>query len=281
MLLRPCRDPKVPATPASSGNGVRERGVRYVLNPADRSALEFALEVAREKEMNVVAICYNTISADDLLYEAQAMGADKAILLQGFSPDNGDTTVEGKILARLTHLLDCGLVCTGTRLLDRGAALGPAVAASLSDLCCVHSVVQAEIGEQSAKVVKKSDRGGRQEVAVPLPAYLLFEETEGSAYPGVDVILDTQNKTIETWTLSDLGMSLLHSSAFLAYTQRVSISHSRPRPVTVATPDPDLPAFERILSLLEGGIKTREGKLRFLSAKDTADNLLKTVQAKP
>ena len=39
------------------------------------------------------------------------------------------------------------------------------------------------------------------------------------------------------------------------------------------TPDPQLPAFERILSLLSGGIKAREGKTHVLSADETAAGL--------
>jgi electron transfer flavoprotein beta subunit len=42
----------------------------------------------------------------------------------------------------------------------------------------------------------------------------------------------------------------------------------------VVTPDPKLPAFERILSLLSGGIKAREGRLHTLSIDDTASDLL-------
>ena len=41
------------------------------------------------------------------------------------------------------------------------------------------------------------------------------------------------------------------------------------------TPDPKLPAFERILSLLSGGIKAREGKLHTLSIDDTAAGILR------
>jgi len=43
----------------------------------------------------------------------------------------------------------------------------------------------------------------------------------------------------------------------------------------VVTPDPSLPAFERILSLLSGGIKARAGKQNHLSANDTVTALLR------
>ncbi len=279
VLLRSVRDPKVPAAPSSSGFGIRERGARHIMNPADRSALVFVLDAARENGAKITVVSYETSCSEDVLREALAMGVDRAVLLQGFNQDSTDTMVEGKILARLVQLLGCGLVCTGTRLTDRGAAMAPAVAASLLEWCCVHSVVGAEIGSKTVSVMKKSDRGGRQEVTAPLPTFLLFEEVAESIYPGVEQLLGSRDAELETWTLSDIGMSLLHGSAFTSYTRLVGTSISRPRPVAVTTPDPGLPAFERILSLLEGGIKTREGKLRFLTAAETADRLLATVQA--
>lgn len=95
----------------------------------------------------------------------------------------------------------------------------------------------------------------------------------------MEELLDSRDAAIEYWTLSELGMSLLHGSAFTSYTRLVGTSIARPRPVAVTTPDPELPAFERILSLLEGGIKARDGKLRFLTARETADRLLLAVDA--
>jgi electron transfer flavoprotein beta subunit len=51
-------------------------------------------------------------------------------------------------------------------------------------------------------------------------------------------------------------------------------SFPRANPQRVVTPDANLPAFERILSLLSGGIKPREGKVHAVSAEKTADMLL-------
>jgi electron transfer flavoprotein beta subunit len=47
----------------------------------------------------------------------------------------------------------------------------------------------------------------------------------------------------------------------------------------VVTPDATLPAFERILALLSGGIKAREGKLHSVSAAETARMLFDIFQA--
>jgi electron transfer flavoprotein beta subunit len=47
----------------------------------------------------------------------------------------------------------------------------------------------------------------------------------------------------------------------------------------VVTPDANLPAFERILSLLSGGIKPRAGKVHAVSPEATVDMLLEIFKA--
>jgi electron transfer flavoprotein beta subunit len=45
------------------------------------------------------------------------------------------------------------------------------------------------------------------------------------------------------------------------------------------TPDANLPAFERILALLSGGIKPRAGRTHTLSNEETVANLLQIFTA--
>jgi electron transfer flavoprotein beta subunit len=79
---------------------------------------------------------------------------------------------------------------------------------------------------------------------------------------------------IEKWDLSQLGLPFWEIGSAGAYLSAADFGVPRPDPTRVATPDPSLPAFERILSLLSGGIKARSGKLNQLSADDTANALL-------
>jgi electron transfer flavoprotein beta subunit len=44
--------------------------------------------------------------------------------------------------------------------------------------------------------------------------------------------------------------------------------------VRVVTPDPNLPAFDRILALLSGGVTARQGEVHHLGADETADELM-------
>jgi len=75
---------------------------------------------------------------------------------------------------------------------------------------------------------------------------------------------------VEVWGLPELGLPLkeinYRSSAL------ISSEYSFPRlnPLRSTTPDPNLIPFNRILSLLSGGIKAREGKLTVPGSPDEA-----------
>jgi electron transfer flavoprotein beta subunit len=80
---------------------------------------------------------------------------------------------------------------------------------------------------------------------------------------------------IEKWDLSNLGLPFWEIGAAGAYLAAADFGVPRPDPTRVVTPDPSLPAFERILSLLSGGIKARSGKVNTLSADETTNALLR------
>jgi electron transfer flavoprotein beta subunit len=82
------------------------------------------------------------------------------------------------------------------------------------------------------------------------------------------------SKNIETWDLSHLGLPFWTIGAAGAYLAAADFGVPRPDPTRVVTPDPSLPAFERILSLLSGGIKARSGKVNTLSADETTKALM-------
>jgi electron transfer flavoprotein beta subunit len=67
--------------------------------------------------------------------------------------------------------------------------------------------------------------------------------------------------SVEKWDLAALGLPFWEVGASGAILPLAEFGVPRPDPVRVVTPDAQLPAFERIISLLSGGIKSREGRL--------------------
>jgi electron transfer flavoprotein beta subunit len=101
---------------------------------------------------------------------------------------------------------------------------------------------------------------------------------ENSRYPSIKSIFQALEVPIEQWGASELGFSYLNIRTIKEYTTDGEYTLPRPDPIRVPTPDPALPAFERITALLQGGIKPRQGKMHFISAEETANALLSIIQ---
>ena len=92
------------------------------------------------------------------------------------------------------------------------------------------------------------------------------------------MLMAALSKGIETWGIAELGLPYSGLGGSGAVLGKEPCSFPRANPQRIVTPDATLPAFERILALLSGGIKSREGKLHTLSAQQTADQLFNIFQ---
>jgi electron transfer flavoprotein beta subunit len=184
--------------------------------------------------------------------------------------DGGDAVTGGRTLARIVSILAPDLVFTGNRLTDQGDDPVPALAAAVSGAPCIGAAVSLQLKQQGVEVLRKSDRGGRQTVSTTFPCTVLFDEGQTPRYPSVEAVTQSLKATIESWHLENLGLPFWQVGATGAYLATAEFGTPRPDPVRVVTPDAKLPAFERIISLLSGGIKAREGKVQNLSADQTA-----------
>jgi electron transfer flavoprotein beta subunit len=275
VLLRESNDPRPPARVTTRGAGISERGLRRIPNPADLAALEEALHLKDTLGARVTVLAIGPGRLDDTLRLAFSMGADRGIRFWDHGVEGGDAVADARVLARITKILVPDLLFTGNRMADRGDEPVPALAAAAAGMPCVSAVVSFAPKKDSVEAERKSDRGARQTVGAPFPCTVLFEEVRTPRYPSIEAVTQSLNVPIEVWDLAHLGLPFWEIGASGAYLAAADYGSPRPDPVRVVTPDPKLPAFERILSLLSGGIKAREGKLQTLSIDDTAASLLR------
>jgi electron transfer flavoprotein beta subunit len=244
-----------------------------VPNPADLAALEEALHLKDKLDAKVTVLAIGPGSLDDTIRLAYSMGADRGIRFWDHGLDGSDAVADARCLSRILTVLSPTLFFTGNRLTDRGDDPVPALAAAATGSPCVTAAVSVALKQEEAEVLRKTDRGGRQVMATPFPCTILFEEERSPRYPSVEAITRSLTTPIETWHLEDLGLPFWQVGATGASLSRAEFGVPRPDPVRVVTPDASLPAFDRILALLSGGIKAREGKTHFLAADETADSL--------
>lgn len=275
VLLRETSDPRPPARVITRGAAISERGLRRVANPADLAALEEALRLKERLGAQVTVLAIGPKRLDDTLRLAYSLGADRGIRLWDHGLGGGDAVADSRVLARVVEILAPNLVFTGNRLMDRGDDPVPALAAAQGSMPCISAVVALTLKEDGVEALRKTDRGGRQEMAAPFPCTVMFDEGSTPRYPSVTALTGALAAEVETWGLEHLGLPFWEIGATGGYLANAEFGVPRPDPVRVATPDARLPAFERILSLLSGGIKAREGKLHQVSADETAEGLMR------
>ena len=275
VLLREVYDPRPPVRLTPDAFSMRERGLRPLANPADLCALEKALRLAEEIDANVSVFAVGPSRLEDLLRLGLSMGAQRAIRIWHPSCAGGDVAADARLLQRIIEIIGCDFFMTGSRLLDRGADPAPALAALRHGLPYVTSVLDFEFQTSGLRVMRKSDRGAKQVVELEFPCCLLVEEGGGELrYPDQDALMSALSAEIDHWGLAELGLAPSEIGSSAAVLGKERFAFPRLKPKRVVTPDAHLPAFDRILALLSGGIKPRAGTLHHVNAEETVDGLM-------
>jgi electron transfer flavoprotein beta subunit len=241
-----------------------QKGLAFRLNPNDAEALKKALLI-KEKHNNahveITAISIGPEKVECYLRDALALGADKAVRIQGEELPELSPYQKARVLAKAIELFDADLVLTGAKSIDTASAqVGPFIAAIL-DIPCVCKVVEFQLeNNKNVSASRNIGRGVREKVSTTLPVVLTISgRGENLPYAPLDRVLETASTPITLFSLSDLGISLQEIADDFMRVNRFSFP--RPRPKKVPTPDSSLPSFYRILALLQGGILKRQGKI--------------------
>ena len=164
-----------------TGTLIRD-GVPSIMNPDDKAGLEMALELKDQYGAHVTVITMGPPQADDILREAFAMGADRAIHLSDRKFAGADTLATSNAIAGALRMLDFDLVITGRQAIDGDTAqVGPQVAEKLGLSQITYTEEILNVDETARRItVKRHIDGGVETVEGPLPIVLTVN---GSAAP--------------------------------------------------------------------------------------------------
>jgi electron transfer flavoprotein beta subunit len=154
---------------------IREEDVSYEMNEPDAYALEEALRL-REKHGGEVVVCSaGPARVQQVLREALARGADRALHVEDDSLAAADAFVSAGALAAAMADEQFDLVLTGLQSDDQGHGQTGVVLAER--LGMPHSTIIMEIQVQPAglRVKRELEGGWFQWVAMPLPALLTIQ----------------------------------------------------------------------------------------------------------
>ena len=115
-------------------DGTLDRGAMLaIMNPDDKAGLEAALRLKDEYGAEVTVITMGLPKAADVLREALAMGADKAVLVTDRVLGGADTWATSQTIAGAIRNLDYDLIITGRQAIDGDTAqVGPQISEHLN-----------------------------------------------------------------------------------------------------------------------------------------------------
>ena len=186
-------------------DGTLDRGAMLaIMNPDDKAGLEAALRLKDQYGAEVTVVTMGLPKAADVLREALAMGADKAVLVTDRVLGGADTWATSTTLAGALRNLEYDLIITGRQAIDGDTAqVGPQIAEHLG--LPVISYAQ-EIKIDGDKVIVKRQYDDRYHmVEVKMPCLITaLSELNDPRYMTPGGIFDACQAEITTWGRADL-----------------------------------------------------------------------------
>lgn len=277
VCIRQVLDPTVPLTIREDRGIVEQNEPRpiHILNPADRAALETAMQLKeRIPATEVTAVTFGPARAEEVLRLALARGADRAVHVVDAALPDCDAHVTARVLSRAIRQMAFDLVLCGNRTLDGGSALVGPILAELLDLPQVTGVVTLDIDPDSRKFTaqRRLERGNRQIVECTLPALLTADPMLAEPrYVSVRAIERAAAQPIVTLDPAALGLDVEALRGRGALTREIKVARPRPRTRKVFTPEANLSPAERMKLMMSGGAAQKKSSSNLLEG--TPDHL--------
>jgi electron transfer flavoprotein beta subunit len=183
---------------------VRSAEISHI-NPFDLFALEVAVQLKREVAGSVTAVTMGPRISEEVLWEALAIGADRAILLSDPRFAASDTLATSYVLGMgVRKIGEFDLILCGMQTTDSGTSqVGPQLAEELN-LPHITAVDRVERRGPLFRVERTSD-GFKEVLEVSAPALFTVSAKRTARLPSFVQIQDAFTKNrIECWNLEDL-----------------------------------------------------------------------------
>jgi electron transfer flavoprotein beta subunit len=184
---------------------VRSAEISYI-NPFDLFAVEMAVQLKKEYSGSITVITMGPKISEEVLWEALALGADRAVLLSDPRFSASDTLATSYVLGMgIRKIGKFDLILCGMRTTDGDTGqVGPQLAEELH-LPHISAVEKMEREKGSLRMERVSD-GFREILEVSPPALLTIASKVAVRLPSLVDIQDTFTRSsIECWNMGDLN----------------------------------------------------------------------------
>ncbi len=281
VCLKEVIDPALNLDFGLTNSVVFREGQPLRLNPNDTAALSLALglkSVSKETQVDITLVSIGPERVESYLRNGLALGAEKAVRIWDECLEVPSPYQKAHLLTRAISLLGADLVLTGTQSLDTGhGQVGPFVAGWLG-LPCVNDVIALELNKEQNTIyaIKDIGWGKREKLGCNLPAVVTVKGQVSLPYAPLNRLIESQYSEVILYSLDDLGVLPfeLQNEPF----RITSLVFPRPLPRKAPPLDSSLPAFERILQLLAGGIAGRKGSVLEGKGEELAERLFELLK---
>lgn len=175
-----------------------------IMNRDDKSGLEAALRIKEQTGAEITVITMGLPKAEDVLREAMAMGADKAILLTDRRLGGADTWATSSSIAGALKKMDYDLIITGRQAIDGDTAqVGPQIAEKLG-IPQITYVADLKV-EGTEVTCKRMLEDGYMTVKTTTPCLLTaIKELNTPRYMSVGGIFDCYSKPLTVFDFNAL-----------------------------------------------------------------------------
>ena len=178
---------------------VRDSDASWELNEPDAYALEEALRLRERHGGDVTAVSAGPGRVVQVLREALARGADRAIHVESDAFASADAFVIAEGLAAAMREENFDLVMTGLQSDDQGFGQVGVLLAEHLDAPHATIVMEVQIADREVRVKRELEGGWFQWVAMPLPAVLTIQSGINQLrYATLKGIMAARRKDIRT-----------------------------------------------------------------------------------
>jgi electron transfer flavoprotein beta subunit len=205
---------RVPDTEArilinQEGTGIKQEGIKYVINTYDEYGIEEALRL-REKmggDSTVTVVCMGPEGATEQIRTALAMGADDAVHICDPALENAGPFSAAEVLAKALAEQGFDIIFCGKQAIDDDMAQVQSILAEILDIPQVNVATMFEIADDGARAtLSRRIEGGDEKVTTSLPVIISCEKgLNEPRYASLPGIMKAKKKEIRTKTLADLG----------------------------------------------------------------------------
>ena len=154
---------------------VRDSDASWELNEPDAYALEEALRLREKHGGEVVVVSAGPARVTQVLREALARGADRAIHIDGAALATADGFGAADALAAALQSEKVDLVLTGLQSDDQGFAQVGVVLAEKLGLSHATIIMEVQVDGPTLRVKRELEGGWFQWIAMPLPAVITIQ----------------------------------------------------------------------------------------------------------